>query len=241
MIEEQKDDIVVDPSTTEQSEIDDSQTSEEQTENAEPTDDKQGTQEEQPQPVPVDRFNEMVHGKNEQIELLKQQLAVQQQPQQPQETAPDLMTKYGAQDANTREFLRDVTAQMQVEANKVAVRAAEPLARQNEALARELAGVREKLFRQENTDVVRGSKEESEIAQYVQMGMPLDKATKAVMYDKRVGEAKKVGQTKVANKAKVKAQANMETQSIPANSGVPQGQQKSFKDQLRDNMGKSGL
>jgi len=165
-----------------------------------------------------------------------------QQPQtKPTTEETDIISKYGAQDPATREFLRDMKTEMRREANIIADERAAPIIRENEALRRTVATIQEKQFRVDNKDVVPGSKEELEIAQYVQMGMPLEKATKAVMFDKRVDEARKGGAIKQTTKVKTKVNANLETASVPESSGLPQNRTMNFKDDLRYKMDKAGL
>ena len=248
---DERDDITTDSSPVENDVEQDSSLAEpEQT--TEPTDDSQGVQEEQAQEkgnVPYDRFaeiNERMKAAEERAVLAEQRMveayqnARQTPPQERTQQEIDLLQKYG-QDANTREFLRDIRADIRREANKIADERASVILRENEALKRTVAGVQEKLFRQENKDVGVNSKEEAEIAQMVSMGIPLDKATKAVMYDKRIEEAKRSAQVKQKTTTKAKINANLETQTIPKTSGLPQNTKLSFRDDLRRRMMQSGV
>ena len=235
-MEENKDEITSESSPEEQ------EVEETTDQTSEQTDDKQSDQEEQPQPtqkgdVPYERFtevNERMKAAEDRASQVEQRYytAVEkiQQGQQPTQAETDLIQKYGSQDPATREFLRELKGEMGKVANKVADERAEPLIRENEALRRTVAGMQEKMFRQENTDVERDSKDEREIAQMVQMGVPLDKATKAVMYDKRMEAAQAKQQVTTKGKTKVKAQANLERTSIPQSSGIPQNRQESFRE-----------
>uniref|UniRef100_A0A6M3KH68 Uncharacterized protein n=1 Tax=viral metagenome TaxID=1070528 RepID=A0A6M3KH68_9ZZZZ len=248
MVETQKDEIVDSSPTTEepQEEV------QEVTEEAEPTA-EQGTQAEgQTQdtefgPVPYDRFKEInermkaAEDRSAQLEQRYFQAIDNQQKGIETKADTDIIQKYGAQDANTREFLRELKDEMRKEANKVADERAAPIIRENEALRRTVASMQEKMFRQENTDVPADSKEEREIAQLISIGVPLEKATWAVMGPKRVEGAKKQGVVKTATKTQAKLNANLETRSVPQTSGLPQNRNLSFKDDLREQMRKAGL
>jgi len=241
MFEEEKDDVTQDSSTAEDV---NSESSTEETQSEEATS-QEATEKEQTQSehVPYDRFQDVVQQKQHWQDIATQLTEKFQQPNAPAATQQemDVIQKYGAQDPATREFLRDIREQNKVDTQKQIESAAQPLIRENEALRRTVASMQERVFRQENKDVKQGSPEEVEIARYISMGMPLDKATMAVMGSKRIEEAKTVGQVKAVNKNKVKANANLETQSIPQVSGLPQHKSMNFKNQLRENMNKSGL
>ena len=245
---EQDKDAIVDSSTTED-EIQDSspETSEEQ---SEATEEQAVQEEQQPGPIPYDRFQEVVQQKNQTAQevehwrTIAQQLSEKfQQPNAPIATQQeqDIIAKYGAQDPATREFLRELKAEMVKEANKVADQRAAPLARENEALKRTVASMQEKMFREENTDVVRDSQEEREIAQMVSMGVPLEKATWAVMGPKRVEGAKVAQKATQKVKTKTKVQANLERGSIPQTSGLPQNRNESFREKADRLFRESGL
>lgn len=242
MVEEKQDEIVQEPSP----EIEDVEVESSTTEEEEP----QQELEQEPGPVPYDRFDQVNQQKNEAKQEAEywrtQAMQVTEKLQQPGAPAPtqqeiDIIQKYGSQDANTREFLRDIREDMTRQARKVGEEMAAPIQRENEALRRTVATMQEKLFRQENTDVAQGSKEEAEIAQYVRMGMPLEKATKAVMYDKRITQAEKVGQVRKTDKTKAKVNANLETRTIPQTSGIPQGEKLSFRQDLDRTFREAGI
>ena len=239
---EDKDDVTQDSSLDE--ETADSSTAEETQETEQPQEVKEPPFHEHP------RWKEVQDEKNrarEEADYWRSQATNLvdkfQQPgaSQPSQQEVDIITKYGAQDANTREFLRDMTQEMRREANKIADERSSQLTRENEALRRTVAGIQEKIFRQENIDVEPNSPEEKEIATYVSMGMPLDKATKAVMFDKRVAEAQRGTKVQKTKQATTKAQANLEQSSIPRKSGIPEGENLSFKEKMRRGMDKVGL
>ena len=155
-----------------------------------------------------------------------------QQPNAPVATQQeaDIIQKYGAQDPATREFLRDLNSQMRREATKVGQEMAAPIIRENEVLKRTVASMQEKFFRQENKDVDANSQEEQEIAQLISMGVPLEKATWAVMGPKRVEGAKTGRQQTQKVKTIAKVNANLERTSIPQSSGLPQNRNENFRE-----------
>jgi hypothetical protein len=215
------------PETTEQSEATEEQAVQEEAQPATPG------------PIPYDRFQEVVQQRNQTAQDVEhwRNIATQltekyQQPNvsQPTQVEQDIIQKYGAQDPATREFLRDIDARIDQRANKVADQRAAPLARENEALKRTVATMQEKMFRVDNTDVERDSQEEREIAQMISMGVPLEKATWAVMGPKRVESAKINQQVKQTVKTKTKVQANLENRSIPQVSGLPQKRAENFRE-----------
>lgn len=240
-MEEEKQDEIVESSPTETDEIVESSTTEEE----EPQ-----VQEQEPEkgPIPYDRFEEKVRQQQDSDKRAEywQQQAMDfankaSTPTQPQTVEPDLISKYGANDPGTREFLRDIDKHVELKANKIADTRASQLLRENEALKRSVATIQEKMFRQDNVDVPQGSQEETEIAQLIQMGVPLDKATWAVMGEKRVAGARRTGQTKQTNKVKNKVNANLERNTIASNSGLPQNEKLSFKEKMSRMVTEAGL
>jgi len=228
MVEEIQDENTVDPSTTE-------------TEQSEATE-EQAVQEEQS--IPYDRFKEVIDQKNQaaqEAEQWRQQAQVLtdklSQPNAPAATKQeiDLIQKYGAQDPATREFLRELKGEMRKEAQKVGEELSAPILRENEALRRTIASIQEKQFRQENSDVKPNSPEEKEIAQYVSLGMSLDKATMAVMGTKRIEEAKKTGKVSTTKKTQQKVQANLERTSVPSDTSIP-SETPSYRDEIRQKL-----
>ena len=208
-------------------------------EQSEATEEQAVQEETTPGPIPYDRFQEVNEQKNsakqdaEHWRNVATQLSERaQQPNAPQPTAQeqDIIQKYGGQDPATREFLRDIDARIDQRANKIADTRGAPLARENEALRRTVASMQEKMFRVDNTDVVRDSSDEREIAQMVSMGVPLEKATWAVMGPKRVEGAKVTQKATQKVKTKTKVQANLERGSIPQASGLPQNRSENFRE-----------
>ncbi len=230
---------VKDVNTTEESAVEESQPEIEETEQtSETTDEKQEVQEEQtqPGPVPYDRFKEV----NDRMKAAEDQTAAIQQRyydvvekvqsgQKPTKEESDLIQKYGGQDAHTREFLRDLDGRIDQRARKVGEEMAAPIIRENEVLKRTVASLQEKAFRTDNTDVERDSPQEREIAQLISMGIPLEKATWAIMGPQRVEGARTKQQVTQKVKTKAKVQANLERGSIPNTSGLPQNRSEDFK------------
>lgn len=191
---------------------------------------------EQEQAVPYDRFKEVTEEKNYWRE--QAMLANQRQPQ-PVQAEP--LDPYAGMDAQTRVFWQEVDKRTEVK-----IKAAKEEARREyqggiEALALQNAKVQEKLFRTEQKDVVPGSPEEVEIAGLIRMGLDPEKAAWAVMGKKRVESAGSTRQVQKQNKTQEKAQANLETASIPANHGIPQKENLSFRDRLASKMQGAGL
>lgn len=191
---------------------------------------------EQEQAVPYDRFKEVAEEKNywrEQAMLANQR---QTQPVQAEPSDP-----YAGMDAQTRVFWQEVDKRTEVK-----IKAAKEEARREyqagiESLALQNAKVQEKLFRTEQKDVVPGSREEVEIANLIRMGLDPEKAAWAVMGPKRVESAGNIRQVQKQNKTQEKAQANLETASIPANHGIPQKENLSFRERLAAKMQGAGL
>lgn len=239
IMEEEKKDEILD-SSPETDEVEDPSTSEEQEEQVE---EKDPPFNEHPRWQEVQSDRERLRQENEYWKNHAQSLVdkFQTSPAAPTQQEMDIVQKYGANDPGTREFLRDIKAEMKREANQIADTRSHQLLRENEALKRSVATIQEKLFRQDNVDVPQGSKEETEIAQLIQMGVPLEKATWAVMGPKRVDSAQRTGQTKQTNKVKSKVNANLERNTISSNSGLPQNEKLSFREKMARTVQEAGL
>lgn len=225
------DEVVADPST-ETPEVSAEETAE------------QSVQEEQiqPGPVPYDRFQEVIQEKNELKQQVGQLIQKFQQPTAPAHTQQeaDFIRKYGANDAQTQLFLTELDKHIEHKATQVGHRMAEPIQRENEALKRVVASLQEKQFRVENKDVPPNSAEESQISQLIRAGLPLEKATWAVMGPKRVADAQRVHKVKQQATNKTKVQATQERSSIPEMAGLPK-EKLSFREQIDLGMKKAGL
>jgi len=239
MQDEQKDDVV-EESSPQDEQVEESSTSEE-TQPSEATEEQ--AVEEQPRTVPYERFQEVIQEKNEARQQMAELISKFQQPNAPVPTQQeaDIIQKYGAQDPATREFLRELKAEMRKEAQSVGRELAAPIVRENEALRRSVAQLQEKDFRLSNEDVKPGSPEENEIAQYVAMGMPYNKAAMAVMGPKRIEGAQFKGKVAKTTNNKTKVQATQERSSIPQTTGLPQNSSLSFKEKLDRAMRENGM
>lgn len=188
------------------------------------------------QHVPYDRFKEVAEEKNywrdKYAEITSRQPVVQTQPEVDPLANADPQTKLFYQDLDNRTKAAISVALQEKEREYRA---------QIDALAIQNAKVQERLFRQDQKDVLPGSREENEIAQYIRMGMDPDKATWAVMGPKRVDVAKSVKTVKQQDKLKMKAQANLETPGIQENSGLPPPKTVDFRNDLDRRMKEAGL
>jgi hypothetical protein len=194
---------------------------------------------EQEKPVP---FHEHPRWKEkmQELEYYKQLAlkAVERPVQAPQPAVVD--DPYAGMDEQTKAFWRQVDDR----AEKIATRR---VAEKEDVIKRELAQTREitanvlyKNFLKENPDVVPGSQEENEIAQYVSRGYPLEHAKKVVMYDRIVQtKAQAVKQTQV-NRIEQKQKANLETATIPPVNGIPQKVKLSFREIMDQKMKEAG-
>ena len=193
------------------------------------------TKAEPDQAVPYDRFKEVAEEKNYWRE---QAMLANQRQQQPVQAEAD---PYANMDAQTKVFYQE----MDKRAEKIAERKFAEKEKEYKAtldhLAMQNAKVQEKLFRNEQKDVLPGSREESEIANLIRMGLDPEKAAWAVMGPKRVESAGSTKQVKQQVKTQEKAQANLETASIPANHGIPQKEVLSFRDRLAGKMKEAGI
>ncbi len=233
MNEEERTDEVLDSSPEE--EIVDSSTTEEEQEQevSEPTEETQGTSEENR--VPYDRFKEVNDEKNywrQQAERLST----------PQPVAPREEVDPYAQfaDPQTKLFYQEMDKRMSKLAKQVAAEEKAPIIRQNEILTQQLAQIQHKMFKTDNTDVVEGSQEETRIAQLISSGVPIQEATWAVMGPKRVATAGSVKQQKANKKMEMKQKANLPTaQSVASQNGLPNQEGVSFRDKMKAQMDKS--
>jgi hypothetical protein len=85
------------------------------------------------------------------------------------------------------------------------------------------------------------AQEEQEIANYVAMGMPLDKATWAVMGPKRSEDARRTAGKTQQQKTKAKVKANLEQSSVPKSSNIPDGKKLSFREEIELRAREAGL
>ncbi len=236
MAEEPKDVNTEDSSTTEDV-IEDSSTSEDvnDTEDSSTTEEQVQTEE----TVPYSRFLEANQQKNEANQRTAnfegQLQGIQSLPQSPT-TDPD-----ASLDAPTRLFYQDQEKRTQKIVDTALKSREVEYQAQIQALASQNAKIQEKLFRQDQTDVVRDSPEEVEIGELIRLGVDPDKAAMAVMGEKRIESAKTGNKTKQQVKTQQKAQANVEVTGIPTNSGVPTGDKLSFRDDLDKSMKEAGL
>jgi len=229
-MEDERIDVEQESSPVEDVEVEDSSTQEEeQAEVAEPTA-EQGTQE---QNVPYDRFKEVNEEKNYwrgQAERLSQPTPVKE------EEDPYA----NIQDPQAKLFWQELDKRVEKRANKIADERTVIATQQNQALARQLANIQHKVYKSENVDVVEGSAEEQRIAQLVSTGiMSMEEATWAVMGQKRAAKAVTQKQQKQVKKTEMKAKANLSTGGIPAQSGLPQAEEKGFLDDLSESLDKS--
>jgi hypothetical protein len=233
MPEEEDIDVQTDPSPVEDVDTDPSTV-----DPGEPTPQEGGQDSEQS--VPYDRFKEVNDERNylrEQVNALAQKPHVQQGPVSPTQEADP----YAGMNAETKVFYQDLDQRAAKIASKEVQKAEERHKQLVENLQVQNARIQAKLFRQEQADVIPGSKEENEIARYISMGIPPDKAAMAVMGDKRINSAKS-GKTQIQKtKAEQKAQANLETAGIPTNSGIPTGEKLSYRDDLDRRFRAAGL
>jgi len=184
------------------------------------------------QTVPYDRFKEV----NDERRFLQDKLAeYSNRPAQP--TAdPDANL-----DPQTKIFYQDLDRRTQGAINKALEEKETQYKAELDALRMQNAKVQERIFRQDQKDVVAGSKEENEIAQLIKVGLDPNRAAWAVMGPKRVESAKSGKTIKQQNKTKLKAQANIETQGVQEQSGLPQTEDVDFRQDLDRRMKENGL
>jgi hypothetical protein len=143
-------------------------------------------------------------------------------------------------DPQTKVFYQELDKRVERKAKKLVDGQVEQFKPVVNALMAENAKLREKLFRNEHTDVIRGSVEEQKIAKLISMGVSEDEASWAIMGPKRVQSAGQKAQEKKVTTTQVKQQANLETSSVPKANGLPQ-QKSSFRDDLKRRMQEAGL
>lgn len=208
------------------------------TEGLEEATSQEADQSDSEQKVPLERFrtvtSENQHLREQNNLLIQNQQQVQTTQQV--EVDPDINAT-----PETKVFYQDMARRNQKQIDAAISKAEVRHKQVVDNLTVQNARIQEKLFRQEQSDVVAGSKEEQEIAQYISMGIPPDKAAMAVMGDKRITTAKSEKVTKQQIKTQQKAQANLESNGIPTNSGMPSGQKLSFRETLDAKMKLAGI
>jgi len=231
MADEERTDETLESSPETEVEDVESSTTEEQIVDSEPTE-EQGTTEEGR--VPYDRFKEVNDEKNywrQQAERLSQQPV-----QQPKEEA-DPYAQFT--DPQTKLFYQEMDKRMVKLAKRIASEEKAPILRQNEILTQQIAQLQHAKFKEDNTDVVEGSPEEARIAQLISQGVPMQEATWAVMGPKRVAKVQTAKQQKQTKKVEMKQKANLATStSVPAQSGLPPQENKSFRESMNERLDK---
>jgi len=231
MLEENQTEVEeVEASTTEDVE------SESSTEELEEATSQEAVQEEIQQ-VPYDRFQQVNDAKNKAEQEASYYKGLSERPAE----APIATTDPDANlDPQTKIFYQDLEKRTQAQITKAISEKAEEYDASLRAIASQNAKLQEKLFRQEQTDVVKDSPEEMEIANMIRMGVDPDKAAWAVMGPKRVESAQTKGVQKKQIKAQQKAEANLEVSGIPTSTGAPTGEKLSFRQSLDKAMRESG-
>ena len=224
-------DVEASDSSTEETDVD--QTDSSTVEPEEATSPKEAVQ----NTVPYDRFKEVIDEKNQYLELIKTMSQRQQTGETPKQVEQD---PYAGMDAETAQFYRNLDQRTQSMIQREAEKLSKPLVQQTEYLKSQLARIQEKEFRTTNKDVEPNSREEKEIAHLISAGLDPEKAAWAVMGPKRIEMAKTESAKKKDIKIKQKAEANLET-GIAPQSGVPKGQNMSFRDKLEANARKLGI
>jgi hypothetical protein len=144
-------------------------------------------------------------------------------------------------DPQTRVFYQDLDKRVERKARKLVDSQVEQIKPVVNALMQENAKLREKLFRNEHSDVPRGSVEEQKIAKLIAMGVSEDEAAWAIMGPKRAQVAQQKVQEKKVISTQVKQQANLENSSVPKTNGLPPSQKVSFRDALKRSMNEAGF
>lgn len=207
-------------------------TTESSTEESSEATEQQATPEEQT--VPYSRLKEVIDEKNLLLDRITQQPIPQ--PVQQQTIDPDANL-----DPQTKIFYQDMDKRNQKAIDSALAVKEKEFQAKFDNLALQTARVQEKLFRQDEKDVIPGSKEENRIAQLISSGLSTDEAAWAVMGKKRVESAKTGKETNQQKKTQLKAEANLETPGIPTNSGVPTGEKLNFREDLDRQMKEHGL
>lgn len=188
--------------------------------------------------VPYDRFQEVIKEKQYYQELVQQLASRQGQGETPKQVEND---PYAGMDAETAQFYRNLDKRTQGLIQQEAQKLAEPMKRQLENQALQVSKILEQQFRQQNKDVEPNSAEEKEIASYIRMGVPIDKATMAVMGNKRLASAQNQKVQIQQVKTQQKANANLETSSILSHSVMPESKKLSFKENFEKRAAEFGL
>lgn len=183
--------------------------------------------------VPYDRFKEV----NEEKIYWRDKFA-EQASKQPEVVEPD---PNASLDPQTKLFYQDLDKRTQKAIEKARKEEREQYQAELNAVRMQSAKIQERIFRQDQTDVVAGSKDEIEIAGLIRMGMDPNKAAWAVMGPKRVETAKSGKVIKQQNKNKMKAQANIETSGVQEGSGLPAAETLDFRADLDRRMKEAGL
>ena len=183
--------------------------------------------------IPYDRFKEV----NEEKNYWRDKFA-EQATKVPEAPVVDPNANF---DPQTKVFYQDLEKRTQKAITEALATKEKEYQVKIDALAMQNAKVQERLFRQDQKDVVQGSKEETEIAGLIRQGMDPNRAAWAVMGPKRVEAAKSNKVTKQQNKTKLKAQANVETSGVPQNSGLPPPEGLNFRNDLDRRMKESGI
>jgi len=232
-------DVVQDSSPTEDVQTE-SSPEEQQEDLGEPTPEQGGQEEKEPPFNLHPRWQQMQEDKAKSeadAAYWKGMAEARQTPSTPQQPETD---PYAGMDAQSKLWMQERDKRVVQLAKSVVSEEKNQLRAELDALKQGYGDVREKLFRQENIDVVPGSQEEKEIAQYINMGMQPDKAAWAVLGDKRVKDVQRKTNLKVKTSPQVKAQANLNTSSVPQGS-LPQKERLSFAQRLEKNMKEANI
>jgi len=161
--------------------------------------------------------------------------------EQPAQVPQQPIDPYAGMDAETERFWRNSEKRTQGQIDQALAIKEKDYQATIEALASQNAKIQEKIFRQEQDDVVPGSPEEQEIANLIRAGLDPERAAMAVMGDKRIAAAKVVKQTTNQQKVQQKAQANVETSGVAPNSGLPKDHKMSTTELLEENAKNMGI
>ena len=232
-------DVVQDSSPTEDVQTE-SSPEEQQEDLGEPTPEQGGQEEKEPPFNLHPRWQQMQEDKAKSeadAAYWKGMAEARQTPSTPQQPETD---PYAGMDAQTRVFYEDLERRNNKLFDKRIAERERDYQAKIDALANSTAQLQEKMFRQTNTDVEPGSIEEKEIAGYIRMGMPPEKAAMAVLGEKRIKDAQRQTNLKAKTSPQVKAQANLNTSSVPQGS-LPQKERLSFAQRLEKNMKEANI
>lgn len=180
--------------------------------------------------IPYDRFKEVNDEKNYYKDLLAQSIATrQQQGETKQQIEED---PYAGMEPEVAAWQRQQDKRVEKLILKEANKLAEPLRKQLQATNMYVTQIIERDFRTNNKDVPPNSAEEKEISDLIGRGLSVQRATWAVMGEKRAAQAGVKKQEVQQTKNQQKAQANLETNSIPSHSGLPKGTKLSFREEM---------